>query len=204
MKKTLFALPPAILMALPCIVSPASAAQPVHAVDVKSFDVGGVKTGMSVEQARAAMQKNFGVSADKIEASKSAAYQVATKITGSPQVMYLVYENNGTRMQVSFEPRVPYDKSNPMAAALISYEIPWTSDNAASMKEAALAKYGPVSAPDTYPIWCEKPLPGTGMGCEPGTAELKVASTKLTLIDPAWQNARIKFMDQQNATKPQF
>lgn len=204
MKKSLFALPPAVLMALPFIVSPAVAAQPIHPVDVKSFDVGGVKTGMSVEQARAAMQKNFGVSADKIEASKSETYQVATKITGSQQIMYLVYENNGTRMQVTFEPRVPYDKSNPMAAALISYEIPWTSDNEASMKEAALAKYGPVSAPDMYPLWCEKPLPGTGMGCETGTAELKVASTNLTLIDPAWQNARMKFMDQQNATKPQI
>lgn len=204
MKKYLFALPPAIIMALPYIVSPASAAQPVHAVDVKSFDVGGVKTGMSVEEARTAMQKNFGVSADKISASKSETYQVATKVTGSQQVMYLVYENKGTRMQVTFEPRIPYDKNNPMAAALITYEIPWTSDNATSMKEAALAKYGQVSTSDMNPIWCEKPIPGSGMGCELNSASLKVASTTLTLIDPAWQNARMKFMDQQNATKPQI
>ncbi|MGL4429202.1 MAG: hypothetical protein ACRDD5_22105 [Silvania sp.] len=204
MNKYLFALPPAIIMALPYLVSPASAANPVHAVDVKSFDVGGVKTGMSIEEARAAMQKNFGVPADKIEASKSETYQVATKVTGSQQVMYLVYENKGTRMQVTFEPRIPYDKSNPMAAALISYEIPWTSENATSIKEAALAKYGPVSTTDMYPVWCEKPIPGTGMGCEPDSASLKVASTTLTLIDPAWQNARMKFMDQQNATKPQI
>ena len=204
MNKYLFALPPAIIMALPYLVSPASAAKPVHAVDVKSFDVGGVKTGMSIEEARAAMQKNFGVPADKIEATKSATYQVATKVTGSQQIMYLVYENKGTRMQVTFEPRIPYDKSNPMAAALISYEIPWTSENATSIKEAALAKYGPVSTTDMYPVWCENPIPGTGMGCEPDSASLKVASTTLTLIDPAWQNARMKFMDQQNATKPQI
>ncbi len=91
--------------------------------------------------------------------------------------MYLVYENNGTRMQVTFEPRIPYNKSNPMAATLISYEIPWTKDNENAMKEAALAKYGQVSAR---------------------------ASTWLNMLDPAWQNARIKFMDQQNATKPQI
>ena len=204
MKKYLFALPPAIMMALPFIVTPASAAQSVHAVDVKSFDVGGVKTGMSVEEARAAMQKNFSVSADKISASKSATYQVATKVTGSQQVMYLVYENKGTRMQVTFEPRIPYNKTNPMAAALITYEIPWTSENETSMKDAALAKYGQVSTSDMYPLWCEKPIPGSGMGCETDTASLKVASTTLTLIDPAWQNARMKFMDQQNATKPQI
>ncbi|MEG1113204.1 MAG: hypothetical protein RSE65_21100 [Hafnia sp.] len=204
MKKYLFALPPAIMMALPFIVTPASAAQPVHAVDVKSFDVGGVKTGMSVEEARAAMQKNFSVSADKISASKSETYQVATKVTGSQQVMYLVYENKGTRMQVTFEPRIPYNKTNPMAAALITYEIPWTSENETSMKDAALAKYGQVSTSDMYPLWCEKPIPGSGMGCETDSASLKVASTTLTLIDPAWQNARMNFMDQQNATKPQF
>ena len=204
MKKYLFALPPAIMMALPFIVTPASAAQPIHAVDVKSFDVGGVKTGMSVEEARAAMQKNFSVSADKISASKSETYQVATKVTGSQQVMYLVYENKGTRMQVTFEPRIPYNKTNPMAAALITYEIPWTSENETSMKDAALAKYGQVSTSDMYPLWCEKPIPGSGMGCETDSASLKVASTTLTLIDPAWQNARMNFMDQQNATKPQF
>lgn len=204
MKNYLRALPPAILMALPCLVSPASAAQPVHAVDVKSFDVGGVKTGMSVEEARAAMQKNFAVSADKIRASKSADYQAPTLITGTEQVMYLVYENKGTRMQVTFEPRVPYDKSNPMAAALITYEVPWTSDNQNAMKEAALAKYGQVSTGGVYPIWCDKPLPSSGMGCEPDSASLEVASTSLKLIDPAWQNARMKFVDQKNATKPQF
>lgn len=204
MKKYLSALPPAILMTLPFVISPASAAQPVNPVDVRSFDVGGVKTGMSVEEARAAMQKNFGVSADKITASRSESYQVATLITGSKQIMYLVYENNGTRMQVTFEPRVPYDKSNPMAASLISYEIPWTKDNENAMKEAALKKYGPVSASGMYPLWCDKPLPGSGMGCKPDSAKLEAASTKLNMIDPAWQNARIKYMDQQNATKPQI
>lgn len=204
MKKYLSALPPAIFLALPLMVPPASAAQPVEPVDVRSFDVGGVKTGMSVAQARAAMQKNFGVPAEKIKASESAPYQVATRITGSQQVMYLVYEDNGTRMQVTFEPRVPYDKSNPMAAALISYEIPWTKDNENAMKDAALKKYGPVSTGGMYPLWCDKPLPRTGMGCEPDSARLEAASTKLEMSDPAWQNARIRYMDQQSATRPKI
>lgn len=39
-------------------------------------------------------------------------------------------------MQVSFEPRIPFDRSNPMAAALITYEIPWTKDNENAMKGA--------------------------------------------------------------------
>ena len=135
MKRNLSVLLPATFMALPYLINPASAAQPVHAVDVKSFDVGGVKSGMSVEEARSAMQKNFGVSADKIRASESMDYQTPTVITGSKQVMYLVYENDGTRMQVSFQPRVPYNKTNPMAAWLISYEIPWTNENQEAMKK---------------------------------------------------------------------
>lgn len=204
MKRNLSVLLPATFIALPFLINPASAAQPVHAVDVKSFDVAGVKSGMSVEEARSAMQKNFGVSADKIRASDSMDYQTPTVITGSKQVMYLVYENDGTRMQVSFQPRVPYNKTNPMAAWLVSYEIPWTNENQEAMKKAAIAKYGPVSMSSVFPIWCEKPIPGTGMGCESGTAQLEQSSTKITLTDPAWQNAVSKYMDEQKSTKPQF
>ncbi|WP_312738557.1 hypothetical protein [Atlantibacter hermannii] len=204
MKNYLSALPSALLIVLPCLVSSAHAAQPVRAVDVRSFDVAGVKTGMGVEEARAAMQKNFGVSADKIRASTSSNNQVATIITGSQQIQTLVYDQNGTRMQVSFEPRVPYDKNNPMAASLITYEIPWTKENETSMKEAAIAKYGPISSGGMNPVWCEKPMPTSGMGCETDTASLTVGSTTLKLYDPDWHNAVWKYMNQQKATKPQF
>ncbi|MGK9175067.1 hypothetical protein KXR87_17930 [Yokenella regensburgei] len=204
MKKNLFALSPALLIALPWLVAPAYSAPPVRSVDVKSFDVAGVKTGMSVEEARAAMQKNFGVSADKIRASESMKNQYATIITGSPQIQHLVYENNGTRMQVNFQPRIPYNKANPMAAYLITYEIPWTKENEKAMKEAAIAKYGPISSGGMNPVWCEKPLPTSGMGCETNTAQLTVGSTSLRLFDPAWQNAATEYMAQQKATKPQF
>lgn len=204
MKRNLFALAPAVLMFLPCLIPVAYSAPAVRSVDVTSFDVGGVKTGMSVEEARSAMQKNFGVSADKIKASKSMKSQIATLIYGSPQTQDLVYENNGTRMQVSFEPRIPVDKSNSMAASLIIYEMPWTKDNETALKEAAIAKYGPISSGGMNPIWCEKPLPTSGMGCEPDTAQLTVGSTTVRLFDPAWQNATREYMDKQKATKPQF
>lgn len=204
MKKKFFALSPALLIALPYLVTPAYSAPTVRSVDVTNFDVGGVKTGMSVEQARAAMQKNFGVSADKIRASKSMKSQYATLIYGSPQIQDLVYENNGTRMQVSFEPRIPVDKANPMVASLISYEIPWTKENETAMKEAAIAKYGPISSGGMNPVWCNKPLPTSGMGCEADSAILSVGSTSIRLFDPAWQNETNKYWDQQKATKPQF
>jgi len=204
MKKNLFALAPAILMTLPCFVPSAYSAPAVRPVDVKPFDVGGVKTGMSVEEARSAMQKNFGVSADKIRASESMENQYATLIYGSPQIQNLVYENNGTRMQVSFEPRIPRDNANPMAASIITYEIPWTKANETSMKEAAIKKYGPISSGGMNPVWCNKPLPTSGMGCESDSAQLTVGGTKVRLFDPAWGNASRDYMDQQKATKPQF
>ncbi|MCR4457466.1 MULTISPECIES: hypothetical protein [Pseudescherichia] len=204
MKKYLFALPAVLYMALPCLISPAYAAPAVRSVDVKSFDVAGVKTGMSVEEARAAMQKNFGVSADAIRTSTFRKDQIAYLVTGNIEVSNLIYEKDGTRMQVSFEPRVPYDKNNPMAVSLINYEIPWTKENETAMKEAAIAKYGPISTGGMAPEWCDKPLPTSGMGCEPDSATLKVGSTHLSLFDPAWKNAVSKFMDQKRATKPQF
>ena len=91
-----------------------------------------------------------------------------------------------------------------MAAALINYEIPWTKDNEEAMKNAALEKYGQVSEQAMYPVWCDKPIPGTGMGCESDSAKIEVSGTKLSFIDPAWRNAVIQFRNQQQATKPQF
>ena len=180
----------------------ANAIPPVRAVDVKSFDVGGVKMGMSIEEAQAAMQKNFGIKPAQIRASKSMESQTPSIVTGSQQIIHLVYEENGTRMQVSFEPRVPYNKSNPMAVSHVTYEIPWTKENEVNMVEAALKKYGPVSTGGVFPVWCEKPMPTSGMGCESGTASLTMGNTKINLIDPAWQNAVISYMNQQKKTKP--
>jgi len=180
----------------------ANAIPPVRAVDVKSFDVGGVKMGMSIEEAQAAMQKNFGIKSAQIRASKSMESQTPSIVTGSQQIIHLVYEENGTRMQVSFEPRVPYNKSNPMAVSHVTYEIPWTKENEVNMVEAALKKYGPVSTGGVFPVWCEKPMPTSGMGCESGTASLTMGNTKINLIDPAWQNAVISYMNQQKKTKP--
>ena len=180
----------------------ANAIPPVRVVDVKSFDVGGVKMGMSIEEAQAAMQKNFGIKPAQIRASKSMESQTPSIVTGSQQIIHLVYEENGTRMQVSFEPRVPYNKSNPMAVSHVTYEIPWTKENEVNMVEAALKKYGPVSTGGVFPVWCEKPMPTSGMGCESGTASLTMGNTKINLIDPAWQNAVISYMNQQKKTKP--
>jgi len=180
----------------------ANAIPPVRAVDVKSFDVGGVKMGMSIEEAQAAMQKNFGIKPAQIRASKSMESQTPSIVTGSQQIIHLVYEENGTRMQVSFEPRVPYNKSNPMAVSHVTYEIPWTKENEVNMVEAALKKYGPVSTGGVFPVWCEKPMPTSGMGCESGTASLTMGNTKINLIDPTWQNAVISYMNQQKKTKP--
>lgn len=180
----------------------ANAIPPVRAVDVKSFDVGGVKMGMSIEEAQAAMQKNFGIKPAQIRASKSMESQTPSIVTGSQQIIHLVYEENGTRMQVSFEPRVPYNKSNPMAVSHVTYEIPWTKENEVNMVEAALKKYGPVSTGGVFPVWCEKPMPTSGMGCESGTASLTMGNAKINLIDPAWQNAVISYMNQQKKTKP--
>jgi len=158
--------------------------------------------GMSIEEAQAAMQKNFGIKPAQIRASKSMESQTPSIVTGSQQIIHLVYEENGTRMQVSFEPRVPYNKSNPMAVSHVTYEIPWTKENEVNMVEAALKKYGPVSTGGVFPVWCEKPMPTSGMGCESGTASLTMGNTKINLIDPAWQNAVISYMNQQKKTKP--
>ncbi len=105
---------------------------------------------------------------------------------------------------ISFGPTRPYNKDNPMAADFITYELPWAKDNETAMQNAATVKYGPVSIGDTNMLWCDKPLTMSGMGCRPDSAILKLAGTTLKLSDPAWQNATLRFLDQQKSVKPQF
>ena len=81
MKKYWFGLPAALFVALLCIVTPAHAVPPVRSVDVTPFDVGGVKTGMSGDEARAAMQKNFCISADQIRVSQYSKDQAPYLVT---------------------------------------------------------------------------------------------------------------------------
>ena len=74
------------------------------------------------------------------------------------------------------------------------------------MAQAALAKYGTQSnAPNTLPMqWCLHPSANTGIGCPLNGAVLDLSQVALKLTDPAWQAARIGFVQGRQAVQPRL
>ena len=72
--------------------------------------------------------------------------------------------------------------------------------------KAALGRYGtPSNAPNTLPMqWYARPNANTGIGCPLDDAKLDLSQVQLTLTDPAWQQARINFIQGQQAVEPRL
>lgn len=190
-------------VALALLAVSSVSAQP-RAVDARELDVAGVKTGMGLETVRQAMAKHFGVDAAEVKSNNLLS---VNPVTGTKLPSYLVYEAGNEKLLVHFEPRVPANEADPLVAAQVSYEIPWTQQNEAAMAQRAVARYGePSNAPNSVRLeWCESPSDNPGMGCSMTQQPvLSVAGTTLRLHDPAWSQARIDFMTAQQSASPGF
>ena len=186
-----------LLSAIPAL------AAPPRSVDVRTLEVAGVRPGMDYEQVRQALADHFQAGPADLKPDPFPGENIVTH-TKLPST--LTYEKGGTRVTVHFEGRVPVDPARPLVAWLISYEVPWTPANAEQMAKAALDRYGtPSNAPNTLPMqWCVRPNTNTGIGCPPGDARLDLSQVQLTLTDPAWQQARIRFVQGQQAVQPRL
>ena len=117
---------------------------------------------------------------------------------------FVVFEKDGTRVAVHFEGRVPVDPAHPLVAWLITYQVPYTPQNVGQMAQAAVAKYGTQSnAPNKLPMyWCGHPSSSVGIGCDANEPRLELSQVDMKLTDPAWQAARIKFVQEHQAVRP--
>jgi len=208
------------------LVLPSAYADSPRSVDARELDIAGVKTGMDFDQARAAAAKYLKVAPSEIKPyfHKENLTNFDTQmvrdietITGARRYSGLSYEKDKAKLNVEFEPRVPVDKARPLVVALVTYEIPDTAENAAAMKEAALAKYGEPSVDVSGPsrmnmYWCAKPS-GRFLQCnirpeERDEAVLKIQGVSMRLYDPIWDKARQQFLqdlrDSKAKTKPKF
>jgi hypothetical protein len=174
-----------------------------HTVDARTLDIADVKTGMDYEQAVTAATAHFKISRKQIKPEQFPSVDLVLQ-TKLPR--YFTYENNGVKLSVYFEPRIPVDKAHPRAVSMIQYEMPWSRQNADAMAEAALAKYGQQSNfPNTSLQWCAEPSSNAGVGCGGKTqATLELAQNRLKLVDPALIEARIKFLQDGQSRKPGF
>lgn len=158
---------------------------------------------MDYNQVVAALAGHFQVPPSEIKTDPFPGENIVTH-TKLPSTVS--FSKDGTQVTVHFEGRVPVDPARPLVAWLISYEVPWTAENAKQMAQAATGKYGVQSnAPNALPMqWCSHPNANTGIGCPLNEARVELSQVALSLTDPAWQAARIKFVQDRQAVRPKL
>jgi hypothetical protein len=164
----------------------AAAAGQVLAVDVTTFDIGGVKLGMNPAEAKAALQVKC-----KRDQGK---FDETTVLTPNPYLPGKKYANSmHCRTQVTDTAvglvAIP---SGAVVVQRVAYGMPWSVENENSLKESALAKYGEptnVIQMNNAPEWCNDPRPSWkgGPACQdsPGPM-LRVVRSDLILFDPRY------------------
>ncbi|EOL9008265.1 hypothetical protein ACRV4U_002402 [Cronobacter sakazakii] len=193
------------LIVFSMLAAPLAQADTPRAVDVTAFDVAGVKTGMDYDQAVKAMTDHFHVPASALNVDK---FPMMNPVTGNKQPQYVGYEKDGVELSVHFEGRVPVDPAHPLVVSMITYKLPWSTDNKTAMEKAALEKYGPQSN-GTYTtpmVWCKNPgkMASDASSSDRNQATLELSNTSLELSDPSWSQARITFMESKQTRTPGF
>ncbi|NKG32014.1 hypothetical protein FVB43_18455 [Erwinia rhapontici] len=186
------------------VAAPLALAANLRAVDVTTFDIAGVKTGMDYDESVKAITEHFHVPASSLNVDKHPGINA---VTGNKQPQYVAYEKDGVKLLVHFEGRVPADAKRALVVSQVSYEMPYSTENKNAMARAAVEKYGAQSnAPYTPMVWCNSPGKMATMACGPDLEQpvLKLSGTSLQMNDPSWTNARIKLMDSKQARKPGF
>lgn len=192
-----------ILPAVLALALGAACAAP-RSVDVTAFDVAGVKLGMTPEAAKAALKAAFNVDDAAIVDSK---YNSPDPVTGEKVPDSFSLETGNHKILVHHATNLLDGKQPARAVWEIRYEMPYSEENVAAMREAALAKYGENSnAPNDLPMhWCEHPHDNTGMGCnrldEP---KLELAQTHIKFTDPRYRQAIIDWQSKQKSDTPKL
>jgi len=185
-------------------VTTAYAADVARSVDASQFDVSGVKLGMTRSEAVATATAKLKIDKQSVEFDK---FPQVNQVTKSKEPQYFIATNGSGKLTVYFYPKIPTDKSNPMLVGLVKYEMPWTLENAQSMKAAALEKYGQPSngtVGASYE-WCSKPSKNVGEGCfEFKGPKLALSGVSIELTDPTYQTAVIDFINKSQSSKPAF
>ncbi|MEN9480682.1 MAG: hypothetical protein RLZZ298_2077 [Pseudomonadota bacterium] len=184
------------------IYSNQATAEPLRPVDVEQFDVAGVRLGMSRSEAVTAISEKLELGKHDVQFEPFPQENVVTK-TKEPR--YFMVKKGHAEVTVSLSPRIPYDKSRPMAVFSITYKQPPTPQNESAMRSAAIEKYGPPT--DHGSSWCLRPHPNPGIACsqvqENGPTLLLVGS-ELVLNDHRYFQELINYINMKQSGKPAF
>lgn len=174
-------------------------AQAPKAVDVTGFDIAGVKLGMSEKEAKDAIMKTLGVSASEI---KQPSTEAENPISGKRDITYFTVKQGLAEFYVQFKPNAITPQNSPVVVERITYQLPTTSENAKSIKESAVEKFGKASYDKFQFQWCKNP---TNFGCtNQDEAILFTDNSKLVLFDPKYRKALQEWQKKRQTQKAKF
>ena len=187
--------------------------QPGPSVDARTLDIGGVKIGMSFEEAISAIVDRYDVERDDIKVQTFPSeidgvmieLPTALELTSDEGAASIIgLPNSGWVLTVAFFNRLVYDKDDPVEVNRITYEMAWTTENQVSLREASLEKYGPATA-DQGAMgfqWCDQPS-SSWANCE-SEAELGFSGTTLQLTDSRPYRLWLEAKDKAASKKPKI
>lgn len=193
----------AALIASLALGAPVLAQDTPNAVDFKATDIAGLRLGMGYQETIETIAAHFGMTVEAVDAK---APKLRNQFLDQRLAQWLSITQGPETITVNFATRIPLDPDNPLVVDVITYELPWTPENEASMAQAALEKYGQNSnAPETYGRqWCANPAPNTMEVCPMSEARLTLLSTELQMLDNSYDRAVQNFASQPQTVQPKF
>lgn len=184
------------------LVFAATVAGQALAVDVTTFDIGGVKLGMNPAEAKAALQAKCVRDHGKFDVTTVLADNPYVRGKSYPQYMHCVATGSETTVSMLAIP------PGAVVVNRINYKMPWSEENEKALKAGALGKYGEptnIIQMDSAPEWCNDPQPtwkgGPACNGTPGPS-LRVVRSELILLDPRYQQQVWDDRKKKETVKP--
>lgn len=181
-----------ICIVVPCVCS----AKGMTAKQAESFEVAGVKIGMSDRQAIQAVAKKYNVPESKINVRKD-------RFGGT--WYFDLDTDNGENIHVVFDDDVTVNPSVKVVDT-VEYGIPGSKVNNEALKESLVKKYGKesFSAPGGL-FWCQL----EGYNCIKGTNVLSLNTSLMTnshikITNNKYAEAKRKLEEAKRTRKPNF
>lgn len=172
--------------------------------DVTQFDVAGVRLGMSVEEAQAALAAKYpNGEMGKLETGGS-PFDYKTKIAKS-----LRLKDGKQSVNVYFSTDTLNGKRDSIVVSRIMYSLPRTDENLAALQAAAKEKYGEPTlggSDSNYWRWCQEPEKVFAYECsshkKPTLTLASMMDTHLDLQNPEYKQAERDALEAEKNTKP--
>lgn len=171
--------------------------------DVRTFDVAGVRLGMTVEEAQAALSAKYpDGEMGKVEMGGS---PFDSKIN-MPKSLSL--KDGNQKVIVQFSTDTLNGNRERAVVSRVVYMLPRTDENLAALQAAAKEKYGEATlgGDESYWRWCHEPVKVLAYECTPNKVPSLILSngmsTTLELQTPEYRQAEQEALEAAKSTKP--